>query len=61
MEELPEADQEQIGRQVLTHVRKLHVALRSDIDAGIRSLDAGEEKEIEIDDVIARAHGRHER
>jgi hypothetical protein len=40
VEELPEADQEQIGRQVLTHVQKLQ-ALRSDIDARIRSLDAG--------------------
>jgi hypothetical protein len=41
VEELPEADQENIGRQVLTHVQKLE-ALRQDVDAGVRSLDAGE-------------------
>jgi hypothetical protein len=60
VEELPESDQENIGRQVLTHVEKLR-ALRADIDAGVGSLDAGEGKEIEIDKVISRTHGRHTR
>ena len=36
---LPEADQEQIGRKLLSHVEKLH-ALRADIDKGLGSLDA---------------------
>src|SRR5437588_8893442 len=38
---LPEADQEQIGRRLLVHVEKLR-QLRAEIDKGIRSLDAGE-------------------
>jgi hypothetical protein len=58
VEQLPEADQENIGRQMLTHVQKLQ-ALRADIDAGIRSLDAGEGRELEVDDVIADARKRH--
>ena len=37
---LPAVDQEQIGRKLLSHVEKLRL-LRSDIDEGIRSLDAG--------------------
>jgi hypothetical protein len=36
-ERLSEADQEYIGRHVLSHVEKLR-ALRVDVDAGIRSL-----------------------
>ena len=38
---LPDADQEKIGRRLLSHVEKLN-ALRGEIDKGIRSLDAGE-------------------
>ncbi|GMO12469.1 hypothetical protein [Bradyrhizobium sp. TM233] len=37
---LPAADQEEIGRKLLSHVEKLN-ALRSEIDRGIHSLDAG--------------------
>jgi hypothetical protein len=57
VERLPEADQENIGRHVLTHVEKLR-ALRADIDAGIRSLDAGTGQEIDVNDVIVDAHHR---
>ena len=60
VETLPQADQENIARQMLTHVEKLQ-ALRSDIDAGIRSLDEGKGQEVEIDNVIARMHAREER
>jgi plasmid stabilization system protein ParE len=35
---LPDADQEEIGRKLLTHVEKLR-RLRADIDLGLRSLD----------------------
>lgn len=38
---LPEADQEEIGRKLLSHVEKLN-SLRADIDKGLRSLDAGD-------------------
>ncbi len=37
---LPDADQEQIGRQLLSHVEKPR-NLREELDRGVRSLDAG--------------------
>ena len=40
---LPDSDQEEIGRKLLSHVEKLR-KLRADIDAGIRSLDEGKGK-----------------
>ena len=58
LELLPEADQENIGRQVLQHVEKLRV-LRADVDAGIRSFESGAGQQLEIDDVIAVARHRH--
>jgi hypothetical protein len=60
VERLPQEDQEIIGRQVLTHVEKLR-ALRGDIDAGMRSLDAGEGKVLDMNDVLSRARRGHER
>ncbi len=60
VERLPEADQENIGRQMLHHVDKLRT-LRADIDAGIRSLDDGKGVEFDVRDVLSRAHARHER
>jgi hypothetical protein len=60
VERLPAADQENIGRQVLHHVEKLR-ALRDDIDAGISSLEAGKGSEVDMRDVVSRAHARHEK
>jgi hypothetical protein len=60
VEKLPSADQEMIGRQVLQHVEKLRM-LRDDIDSGIRSLDAGKGRELDVDDVISVARERHEK
>jgi hypothetical protein len=60
VERLPAADQENIGRQVLHHVEKLRL-LREDIDAGVRSLEAGKGSELDIRDVASRAHARHEK
>jgi hypothetical protein len=57
---LPDPDQEQIGRQLLSHVEKLR-QLRAEIDKGIRSLDAGEGKPFDIGDFLWRkniGHGR---
>ena len=51
VERLPEEDQEQIGRTLLSHIEKLR-ALRVEIDRGIRSLDAGKGTESTIDDFI---------
>jgi hypothetical protein len=55
--ELPEAAQEQIGRELLDYVERLN-ALRADLEIGIRQLDAGEGKELDIEDVLRRARER---
>jgi hypothetical protein len=55
---LPGPTQERIGRELLAHVEKLH-ALRADLEQGIRSLDAGEGKPLDLEDVLARARARH--
>ena len=57
---LPDADQEQIGRGLLAHVEKLR-ALRSEIDKGIRSLDAGEGEELDIEAFLRQARQRYGR
>jgi Arc/MetJ-type ribon-helix-helix transcriptional regulator len=57
---LPDADQEEIGRKLLSHVEKLR-RLRADIDAGLRSLDEGKGKSVDIEKFIEqmnRDHGR---
>ena len=55
--ELPDSDQEQIGRKLLSHVEKLR-ALRRDVDAGIRSLDAGQGRLVDIEDFLRRANAK---
>jgi hypothetical protein len=55
---LPEAAQEKIGREVIDYIDKLN-ALRADIESGIRQLDAGEGRELDIDDVLRRARKAH--
>jgi len=57
---LPDADQEQIGQQLLSHVEKLR-RLRAEIDKGIRSLDAGEGKPLDVEDFLRRQNERHGR
>ncbi len=49
--DLPEADQEQIGRQLLSHVEKLR-RLRDELDKGVRSLDAGQGATFSIEEFI---------
>lgn len=53
---LPEASQDQIGRELLAHIEKLR-GLRTELDQGLASLDAGLGREIDIDDLIRRAKG----
>ena len=57
---LPDADQEQIGLQLLSHVEKLR-RLRAEIDKGIRSLDAGEGKPLDVEDFLRQQNERHGR
>ena len=51
---LPDADQQKIGHDLLVHVEKVR-ALRADLESGLRSLDAGQGKPVDIEDVIRRA------
>ena len=48
---LPDADQEQIGRRLLSHVEKLR-RLREELDKGAHSLDAGKGKTFNIEEFI---------
>ncbi len=50
---LPETDQEQIGRQLLSHVEKLR-QLREELDKGVRSLDADQGEPLDIEDFLKR-------
>ena len=52
---LPDADQEQIGRKLLAHVEKLR-QLRADIDQGIRSLDTGKGTPLDIEQFLRQAN-----
>lgn len=45
---LSDADQEKIGRKLLSHVERLR-QLRAEIDKGIRSLDAEEGKTVDVE------------
>jgi hypothetical protein len=55
---LPEADQEQIGRKLLSHVEKLN-ALRAEIDRGIHSLDANQGSALNLEDFLRRKNAGH--
>jgi hypothetical protein len=54
---LPDADQEQIGRKLLSHVEKL-TALRREIDKGIHSLDAGKGSALNMEDFLREKNSR---
>ena len=56
--ELPEAAQEQLGRELLERIDLL-AALRADIEIGLRQLEAGQGRELDIEDVIRRARAEH--
>ncbi|MGD0025159.1 MAG: hypothetical protein ABSC37_11140 [Xanthobacteraceae bacterium] len=55
---LPEAAQEQLGRELLERIETLE-QLRSEIEVGIRELDAGLGEELDIEEVIGQAHRGH--
>jgi hypothetical protein len=57
---LPDADQEQIGQRLLSHVEKLR-QLRAEVDKGIRSLDAGMSEPLDVEDFLRRKNERHDR
>ena len=55
---LPEAAQEQLGRELLERIDTL-MQLRAEIDLGIHELDAGLGTPLDIEDVIRQAHEEH--
>ena len=56
--ELPEAVQEQLGRELLEHLDAL-AELRAEINIGVRELDAGQGEPLDIEEVIAQARKEH--
>jgi hypothetical protein len=56
--DLPEAAQEQLGRELLERIDTLS-RLRADIEVGLKELDAGLGRELDIEDVIRQAHREH--
>ncbi len=56
--QLPEAAQEQIGRDLLVYIDTLS-KLRAEIEVGLRQLDAGLGVEIDLEEVIAKARREH--
>lgn len=55
---LPDVDQDRIGRTLLSHIEKLR-QLRTEIDKSLRSLDAGEGKELDIEEFIRQSRERY--
>jgi signal transduction histidine kinase len=60
VESLPEDEQDRIARELIDYLDKL-AALRADVAVGIRQLDAGDGRELEIEDVIRQAREEHDR
>jgi hypothetical protein len=57
---LPEAAQEQLGRELLERIETL-AELRAEIEIGVRELDAGRGEELDVEDVIKQARDEHAR
>lgn len=55
---LPEAAQEQLGRELLERIETL-AQLRAEIEIGIRELDAGLGEELDIEEVIRQVRDEH--
>lgn len=56
--ELPEAAQEQLGREILERLDTL-AELRAELEIGICELDAGLGEPLDIEELIAQAHTEH--
>ncbi len=56
--ELPEAAQEQLGREILERIDAL-AGLRAELEIGVRELDAGLGEPLDVEDVIAQARRGH--
>jgi hypothetical protein len=57
---LPEAAQEQLGRELLERIDALS-ELRAEIEIGLKELDAGLGEELDIEALIREVHNEHAR
>jgi len=57
---LPDADQEEIGRRLLSHVERLR-SLRDEIEKGIQQLDAGAGGPLDVEEFLAERHRKNGR
>ncbi|MGV1013624.1 MAG: hypothetical protein ACOYB4_01485 [Methyloceanibacter sp.] len=57
---LPVEAQEQLGRELLERIDSLE-ALRSEIEIGVKELDAGLGESLDVEDVIRQARAEHGR
>ena len=57
---LPEAAQEQLGRELLERIEVL-TRLRAEIDVGIQELDAGLGEALDIEQFLQQLHDEHGR
>jgi hypothetical protein len=55
---LPEAAQEQLGRELLDRIEALTL-LRAEVDIGIRELDAGLGEPLDLEELLRRARTKH--
>ena len=55
---LPEAAQEQLGLEMLERIRDLE-ELRAEIEIGIRQLDAGLGRELDLDEFLQNIHAEY--
>ena len=57
VERLPQSDQEKIGRNLLSYVERLR-RLRTEVDKGIRSLNARKGRKLNVEAFIRQRHGK---
>jgi hypothetical protein len=55
---LPEAAQEQLGRELLDRIETLE-HLRAEIETGVGELDAGLGEELDVEELIRQMHDEH--
>jgi hypothetical protein len=56
--ELPEAAQEQLGRELLVRIDTLS-KLRAEIDIGLQQLDEGKGEELDLEDFLRQVRKDH--
>lgn len=55
---LPEAAQEQLGRELLDRIESLE-SLRAQIEAGVAELDAGLGEQLDVDELMQQLNAAH--